>query len=221
MAEPAPGGGAPAPDSVENQLVASWQPGFCATNAGQNKDECQTQTADGPTPRNSQFTAFGRTTSTTRRSFPATAISRPRSACNQGSRRRRAASDLSVRVLAKLKVAMPGVQSDLTARMDEARHLLRGLSERRRRRARSRRVLRARRWRFSRSSTPRPVRDLFVEHLGQDLTAAEIEAAFDAAFGAGAGKRVVVRCDSDSGVITEMWIGLKGDISADVRSRCA
>ena len=60
-----------------------------------------------------------------------------------------------------------------------------------------------------------PVRDLFVAHLGQDLTAAEIEAAFDASFGAGAGKRVVVRCDDDTGVITEMWIGMKGDISAD------
>ena len=33
--------------------------------------------------------------------------------------------------------------------------------------------------------------------------------------GQGAGKRVVVRCDDDTGVITELWIGLKGDITAD------
>ena len=26
---------------------------------------------------------------------------------------------------------------------------------------------------------------------------------------------MVVRCDDNSGVITEMWIGLKGDITAD------
>ena len=57
------------------------------------------------------------------------------------------------------------------------------------------------------------VRDLFVAHLGQDLTAAEIEAAFDTAFGAG-GQRVVVRCDRNMVSSPRCGSGQKGEISA-------
>lgn len=58
------------------------------------------------------------------------------------------------------------------------------------------------------------VRDLFAENVGKELTQAEIRAAFDEAFGDGAGLRVRVACerDGDRRIITELTIGLTGDI---------
>ncbi len=60
-----------------------------------------------------------------------------------------------------------------------------------------------------------PVQALFEENIGEVLSKAQIEAAFDAAYGAGAGDRVLIRCSNASGgrIITELWIGLKGDIA--------
>ena len=193
--------------------MASWQPGFCSTNAGQNKDECETQTADRPDA--TQFSIHGMWPDDldNKDIFPCYCNLGTPIACDQNSADDSTIS-LSPAVRAKLDIAMPGTQSDLHlhewtkhgtcyedflssadagADPDEyygdTMALLGQLNA-------------------------SAVRDLFVAHLGQDLTAAEIEAAFDTAFGAGAGQRVVVRCDRNSGVITEMWIGLKGEISA-------
>jgi ribonuclease T2 len=62
-----------------------------------------------------------------------------------------------------------------------------------------------------------PVQALFEENLGEVVKREEIEAAFDEAFGEGAGERVLVRCARVDGenIVTELWIGLKGDISSD------
>jgi ribonuclease T2 len=59
------------------------------------------------------------------------------------------------------------------------------------------------------------VRTLFAEHVGQELTATAIRDAFDDAFGAGAGDRVRVSCarDGDRTLITELTIGLAGDLT--------
>lgn len=58
------------------------------------------------------------------------------------------------------------------------------------------------------------VRNLFADHIGQELTATAIRDAFDDAFGAGAGDRVQVSCkrDSDRTLITELTIGLAGNL---------
>jgi ribonuclease T2 len=54
------------------------------------------------------------------------------------------------------------------------------------------------------------------------LQTAELRQAFDAAFGRGAGQRVRVACkrDGDRLLITEITIGLRGDVSnaTDIRS---
>jgi ribonuclease T2 len=211
--DPTPGSGAPAPDSVENQLVASWQPGFCSTNAGQNKDECRTQTADRPDA--TQFSIHGMWPDDldNKDIFPCYCNLSSPIACNEDSEDDDSI-DLSPGVLAKLEVAMPGVQSDLHLH-EWTKHgtcyedFLSGGDA-----GSSPDEYYGETMALLDQLNASGVRNLFVEHLGQDLTAAEIEAAFDAAFGAGAGKRMVVRCDRNSGVITEMWIGLKGDISA-------
>src|SRR5688572_29578094 len=58
------------------------------------------------------------------------------------------------------------------------------------------------------------VRDLFVDNVGNELTEEEIRAAFDAAFGTGAGERVRVRCEADGErqIISRITIGLMGEI---------
>jgi ribonuclease T2 len=58
------------------------------------------------------------------------------------------------------------------------------------------------------------VRTLFAAHIGQELTATAIRDAFDDAFGAGAGERVQVSCkhDNDRRLITELTIGLAGNL---------
>jgi ribonuclease T2 len=58
---------------------------------------------------------------------------------------------------------------------------------------------------------------LFADHVGAELETAAIRAAFDAAFGAGAGARVQVHCTGDGGrtLIQELKIGLAGTIGPE------
>ncbi|MBI4920337.1 MAG: ribonuclease [Devosia nanyangense] len=59
-----------------------------------------------------------------------------------------------------------------------------------------------------------PVHDLFVANAGRDLTRTEVAAAFDGAFGKGAGRRVRLSCEDDGGgrqIIDELTIALYGD----------
>ncbi|ALN72940.1 ribonuclease T2 [Aureimonas sp. AU20] len=58
-----------------------------------------------------------------------------------------------------------------------------------------------------------PVGDLFGKAIGREVSAAEIRAAFDAAFGDGAGKRVLLDCESDAAgrrLVGELRISLRG-----------
>ena len=57
------------------------------------------------------------------------------------------------------------------------------------------------------------VRELFSSNIGNSITANEIRAKFDEAFGAGASNKVKIKCSS--GMIGELWINLKGEIEAD------
>lgn len=60
-----------------------------------------------------------------------------------------------------------------------------------------------------------PVRHLFVQSIGQTLSADAIRSAFDQAFGPGAGTRVTVSCSGQgtSRHITELVISLAGDVN--------
>lgn len=62
------------------------------------------------------------------------------------------------------------------------------------------------------------VRDLVLSRVGGTLSANEIRAAFDKAFGAGAGDRVLVDCSGARGQearIQEIRIALRGDLGGD------
>jgi ribonuclease T2 len=58
-----------------------------------------------------------------------------------------------------------------------------------------------------------PVRELFANNIGQSISAEEIRNKFDEAFGEGAGAKVNVKCDGK--LITEFWVNLKGEITAN------
>lgn len=59
------------------------------------------------------------------------------------------------------------------------------------------------------------VRDLFASRIGREVSGEEVRAAFDAAFGAGAGSRVRLACRRDDGrrLVAEITIGLSGTFS--------
>ena len=65
-----------------------------------------------------------------------------------------------------------------------------------------------------------PVAALLADHVGAELDTADLRAAFDAAFGAGAGERVQVHCTGDGGrtLIQELSIGLAGAIAPGRRA---
>jgi len=59
------------------------------------------------------------------------------------------------------------------------------------------------------------VRALFADQIGKEIDEKQIKQAFDHSFGAGAGDRVRMRCQSVNGrsIITGLTIGLSGDLS--------
>jgi ribonuclease T2 len=182
-------------------LAASWQPAFCQTH--RTKTECQTQTE--ARFDSAHFTLHGL--------WP-----QPRDKVYCGvSREHRAAAaagrwsdlpplDLTDQTRADLDVVMPGTQSDLqrhewlkhgTCYSDTAEeYYVESLQ-------------------LMNQLNASPVRVLFAARIGELVTADELRAAFDQAFGAGAGDRVQIACSS--GLITELRIHLKGTITNTTR----
>jgi ribonuclease T2 len=60
------------------------------------------------------------------------------------------------------------------------------------------------------------VQKFMADNIGKTIQTADLRAKFDEAYGKGAGDRVHVSCSKD-GLITELTIGLRGDISAGTR----
>lgn len=60
-----------------------------------------------------------------------------------------------------------------------------------------------------------PVQKLFADNIGKQIQTSDIRAAFDQAFGEGAGDRVRVSCkrDGDRSIIVEVTIGLRGEVN--------
>ncbi|MBK1719049.1 ribonuclease T2 family protein [Thiocystis violacea] len=208
-----PGGAGLTPDSIELVLAASWQPGFCATSAGRDKAECRSQTAERHDASHFSLHGLWPDDLDDKAIFPCY--------CGRGapidcsaSQDRDAGIDLSSGVMARLEVAMPGVRSGLHRR-EWPKHGACYEADRSGPDAGTDPDEY-----FSESLAPLDalnasgVRDLFVARLGEILTRDQIESAFDDAFGAGAGERVLIRCARVGGenIITELWISLNGDI---------
>lgn len=56
------------------------------------------------------------------------------------------------------------------------------------------------------------VRTFFAQNIGKTVRVSEIKDRFEQAFGPGAGKKIKVKCST--GMITELWIHLKGEITS-------
>lgn len=198
-AKQAPSGGQP----TQNVLAVSWQPAFCETKP--DKVECRTQTADRFDASN--FTLHGLWPQPRRMAY-----------CNVG--KSDIANDKDGRwdqlpevsleppTRTELDKVMPGTQSQLERHewtkhgtcysqtseeyFSEALALMRALNG-------------------------SAVRELFASRVGQQLTFDEIRKAFDQSFGEGAGLRVRMQCARNNGklIISELTIGLSGDITPE------
>jgi len=201
-------------DSIELVLAASWQPGFCATDAGRNKPECESLTAS--QPQASRFSLHGLWPDDLDDAeiFPCNCDSGLPTSCRE--RREGAAPEISDPVMDRLRSAMPGVESGLhrhewikhgSCYEDDVTGLDRGADPDEY---------------FSEAIAlldvlnTSPVRRLFADNLGRRLSRAEVLDAFDAAFGPGAGDRVRLVCARVNGdnVITEIRINLDAGVTA-------
>jgi ribonuclease T2 len=187
-------------------LAISWQPAFCEANG--RKSEClfQTQTRfDG-----SHFTLHGLWPQPSTREYCGVSPE-DRAAAKTGRWQKLPELDLSPRTAVELKEAMPGAQSHLD-RYEWTKHgtCYPGQDAETYYRD-SLRLLGA--------VNNSPVRDLFAARIGRAIRSADIRRAFDMAFGAGAGDRVRIVCRDDGTrrLITELTIGLKGDIATNTR----
>lgn len=191
---------AQAQERTQFVLAISWQSAFCETRP--SKPECESQTADRfdaghfalhglwPQPRSRDYCGVDEATVRTD---------------ENGDWDQLPAPELSDGLWAALQVAMPGTQSGLE-RHEWIKHGTCYDGDAEEYFADSLAMLEA-----INDST---VSELFATSIGQRLTLGEIRTAFDAAFGSGAGERVRVSCVEDGArrLISELTIGLTGDI---------
>ena len=204
------------PDSIENVLAASWQPTFCATERGQSKAECQSQTPDRPDARQFSIHGLWPDDLDDTNIFPCYCDAGPAVSCRL---RLPNVSDMSISMSVKerLDVLMPGTQSGLDLHewskhgtcyedfntgadqgSDPDEYFLDTIV-------------------VIEQLNASGVGALFERRIGQVITFDELKAAFDSAFGPGAGERVVMNCQRINGenAISELWIGLGGEIRED------
>lgn len=192
---------APAAAQQRTQYVfaVSWQPAFCET--AQKRPECTSQTearfdAD-------HFTLHGL--------WPQRVdycdVSRDQQLADQeGDWLDLTAPKLAPATLTKLRQMMPGTQSGLE-RHEWLRH---GTCY-----GEPADAFFADALAMLEAVNASPVRELFAQNLGKELTLQQVRAAFDAGFGKGAGQRVRIACERDGNrrIITELTIGLTGTIN--------
>jgi ribonuclease T2 len=181
-------------------LAISWQPAFCETRP--DKPECESQTEDRfdashfalhglwPQPRSRDYCGVDEATVRTDEDGDWHLLPEP---------------ELTAELWTELKAVMPGTQSGLE-RHEWIKHGTCYDGDAEEYYADSLAMLEA----ISGSA----VTELFASSVGQRVTQAEIRAAFDAAFGPGAGERVRLSCINDGSrrLINELTIGLTGDI---------
>lgn len=188
---------------TQNVLAVSWQPAFCETKP--DKVECRTQTADRFDASN--FTLHGLWPQPRRMAY-----------CNVG--KSDIANDKDGRwdqlpevsleppTRTELDKVMPGTQSQLD-RHEWTKH---GTCY-----AQTPEEYFSESLALMRALNGSAVRELFASRVGQQLSFDEIRKAFDQSFGEGAGLRVRMQCARNNGklIISELTIGLSGDITPE------
>jgi ribonuclease T2 len=181
-------------------LAISWQPAFCETRP--DRPECESQTAERFDASN--FALHGLWPQPRSRDYCGVDAETVR-ADEEGDWQDLPAPALSADLTQALAEAMPGTQSGLE-RHEWIKHgtCYDGDAE----------VYFADSLSMLEAINASAVATLFADSVGRQLGQAEIRAAFDVAFGPGAGQRVRLSCieDGNRRVINELTIGLTGDI---------
>ena len=191
---------APPDDQLEFLLAASWEPAFCQTH--QQKPECVSQSED----------RFDATHLSLHGLWPQPygnfycGVPADQKALDEAKRYDElAALDLSPETRAALERVMPGTQSLLQrhewtkhgscfANSDQDGYFRASLA-------------------LMEALNASPVRDLLAANIGKRVSGKAIRAAFDEAFGQGAGSRVALDCSDD--LIGELRIALRGDATKE------
>ncbi len=190
------------PSSMDGQFVlaVSWQPAFCEGRPG--VAECRSQTEKRLDAR--QFSLHGLWPQPIGMEY-CNVDARDRENSRSGRWRQLPKVELSAAVRDDLQQQMPGFVSDLH-RYEWVKHGTCYGTDADTYFAQSLALLA--------QLNGSDVQRLFENNIGKRLRAEEIRAAFDRDFGAGAGDRVRLVCDSD-GLISELRIGLRGTIDED------
>jgi ribonuclease T2 len=184
-------------------LALSWQPAFCETMKG--KTECRNQK---PTSYEaSHFSLHGLWPQPRRNVF--CGVNRPTAALDdQHKWDQLPEPQLSAETKAALDKVMPGTQSRLE-RHEWIKHgtcYPAGDAE----------TFFKDQIRLINDVNASPVQAFMAANIGKTIQTADLRAKFDEAYGKGAGDRVRVAC-SKNGLISELTIGLKGDISSGTK----
>lgn len=182
-------------------LAMSWQPTFCAQHT--DKAECRDLKSTSyagthlslhglwPQPRGTQYCNVSPDLKQTDRDHDWNRLPEP---------------EMSADTQKRLAAAMPGVQSNLQRHEWIVHGTCFGTSAD---------AYFARAATLAEAVNASKVSQLFADNVGRSLSTDAIRAAFDDAFGPGAGARVTVSCRGrgDNRKITEMIINLAGDVS--------
>ena len=189
----------PASGEATDVLALEWEPGFCEIH-GNAPPECKT--AGGAS---AHFSLHGLWPEPRGRYYCGVDVARVRTDCapDFGAL---PAPVLSPETSARLAAIMPGTQS----RLDRHEWLKHGSCYGGDAEAYFRRAID-----LAEQVNASPALHPFVESAGRTVSAEEVRAAFDAAFGPGAGERVKVLCAAHDGAsdIFELDIFLAGDVA--------
>ena len=183
----------------EYVFALSWQPAFCETKS--KKTECQAMTGSSFAATN--FTLHGLWPQPNGNFY--CAVSAADRANDKGNWQDLPPVDLDGATRSELDKVMPGTASQLD-RHDWIKH---GTCY-----GKDQQAYFADALALMRQVNDSPVRELFENNIGKELTSGQIRAAFDSAFGKGTGDRVRVSCFNDRGrrMIGELTLGLAGPI---------
>ena len=196
--------------ALQYVLAISWEPGFCATAGMKSKPECRAETPAGFDA--SHFTLHGLWPNPEAQFSYCGTGAQYKSADRPGNWNHLPPVSVGPTTRALLDQSMPGTRS----RLDRHEWIKHGTCS-----GASMDVYFARALALLDEINGSEVRTLVTGKVGQQVSLDELRGAFDQAFGPGAGQRIRLSCNGrgSTRIITEITIGLRGDVIGETRIR--